>query len=217
MKSESLAPGAPAIILFREVDRDDNVHTPHEDHYFRIKILTEEGRKYANVELPYRKGLEDITAVHARTIRPDGSIVEFGGQSFDKELVKGRGLKYLAKTFTLPDVQVGSILEYSYTIDFHEYLLFESHWLLSEDLFTKKAQFTLKPYRDNYYGVFSLRWRWNSLPAGSVPPKEGPDHIVRMEAANIPAFQTEDHMPPPEELKSRVDFIYEEGFSQMDA
>ena len=216
LKNEPLAPGALAIILFREVDRDDNVHRPHEDNYFRIKILTEEGRKYANVEVPYLKGREDVTAVHARTIRPDGSIVEFAGQSFDKELVKGRNLKYLAKTFTLPDVQVGSILEYSYTLDFQEYFLFDSHWLLSDELFTKKAQFTLKPYRDNYYGVFSLRWNWNSLPAGAIPPKEGPDHIVRMEATNIPAFQTEDHMPPPEELKSRVDFIYEEGSSQMD-
>ena len=219
LKTEPLAPGAPAIILFREVDRDDNIHTPHEDNYVRIKILTEEGRKYANVELPYRKGLEDVIQVHARTIRPDGSFVEFAGQSFDKELVKGRGLRYLAKIFTLPDVQVGSILEYSYTIDFHEHLLFESHWLLSEELFTKKAQFTLKPYRNEaYYNAnYSMRWSWNSLPAGSVPPKEGPDHIIRMEATNIPAFQTEDHMPPPEELKSHVDFIYQEGYSETDA
>jgi hypothetical protein len=219
LKTEPLAPGAPAIILFREVDRDDNVHTPHEDNYIRLKILTEEGRKYANVELPYRKGLEDVIQLHARTIRPDGSIVEFAGQSFDKELVKGRGLKYLAKTFTLPDVQVGSILEYSYTIDFHEHLLFESHWLLSENLFTKRAQFSLKPYRSEAFNasIYSMRWSWNSLPAGSVPPKEGPDHIIRMEATNIPAFETEDHMPPAEELKSRVDFIYQEGFSEMDA
>ena len=218
LKSEPLAPGAPAIILFREVDRDDNIYTPHEDNYFRIKILTEEGRRYANVEVPYRKGRENIIAVHARTIRPDGSIVEFAGQSFDKELVKGRGLKYLAKTFTLPDVQVGSILEYSYTIDFQEHYIFESHWLLSEDLFTKKAQFSLKRFEGGgNYAPYSMRWSWNSLPAGSAPPKEGPDRIIRMEATNVPAFQTEDHMPPPEELKSRVDFIYEEGFSQMDA
>jgi hypothetical protein len=45
MTSEPLAPGAPAIILYRQVDRDDNGHTSHEDYYFRVKILTEEGRK----------------------------------------------------------------------------------------------------------------------------------------------------------------------------
>jgi hypothetical protein len=46
MTSEPLAPGAPAIILYRQVDRDDNSRTSHEDNYFRIKILTEEGRKH---------------------------------------------------------------------------------------------------------------------------------------------------------------------------
>ncbi len=55
MTSEPLAPGAPAIILYRQVDRDDNIHTPHEDNYFRIKILTEEGRKHADVEIPFLK------------------------------------------------------------------------------------------------------------------------------------------------------------------
>src|SRR5271170_5806677 len=53
MTSEPLAPGAPAVILFREVDRDDNGHTSHEDNYVKIKILTEDGRKYADVEIPF--------------------------------------------------------------------------------------------------------------------------------------------------------------------
>ena len=35
-----------------------------------------------------------------------------------------------------------------------------------------------------------------------------------MEASNIPAFQTEDFMPPANELKSRVDFIYENDFTE---
>jgi Domain of Unknown Function with PDB structure (DUF3857) len=156
MASEPLAPGAPAIILYRQVDRDDNIHTPHEDNYFRIKILTEEGRKHADVEIPFWKENEDIANVRARTIRPDGSIADFGGKVFEKYLVKGRfggrQLKYLAKTFTLADVQVGSIIEYSYTRDFHEYMLYDSRWILSDELFTKKAQFSLKPFDDNYYG-----------------------------------------------------------------
>jgi hypothetical protein len=216
MTSEPQAPGAPAIILFRQVDRDDNVHTPHVDYYFRIKILTEEGRSHADVEIPFFKERENIVNIRARTIRPDGSIADFGGKVFEKELVKGRGLRYLAKTFTLSDVQAGSIIEYYYTMDFREMLLYDSNWILSDELFTKKAQFTLKPFNDSYYGMYSLRWSWNTLPAGSVPPKEGPDHNVRMEASNIPAFQTEDYMPPADELMSRVDFVYEQGTGDKD-
>jgi Domain of Unknown Function with PDB structure (DUF3857) len=219
MTSEPLAPGAPAIILCRQVDRDDNIRTPHEDNYFRIKILTEEGRKHADVEIPFFKASQNIVNVRARTIRPDGSIVNSDVKVFEKYLVKGkfagREVKYLAKTFTLPDVEVGGIIEYFYTIDSHEYTLFDSHWILSDELFTKKAQFSLKPFLGNSYVTYSLRWTWQGLPSGATP-QEGPDHIVRMEANNIPAFQTEDFMPPANELKSRVDFIYEEGFSEKD-
>jgi transglutaminase-like putative cysteine protease len=207
MQSEPLAPGAPAIILQRRVDRDDNGRTSHENNYFRIKILTEEGRKYADVEIPFVKENAKVVGIRARTIRPDGSVADFNGQVYEKTLVKARGLRYLAKTFTLPDVRVGSILEYFYTFDLTEYYIPDSHWILSQELFTREVQFSLKPYKSSYIPV-NLRWIWQGLAPGTAP-KEGPDHIIRMEAKNIPAFQEEDFMPPPNELKSRVDFIYD--------
>jgi hypothetical protein len=148
MTSEPLAPGAPAIILYRQVDRDDNGLTSHEDNYVRIKVLTEEGRKRADVEIPFLKGENDVVHLRARAIRPDGSVTDFDGKVYEKSIAKARGLQYLAKTFTLPDVQVGGIIEYFYTYDFQEYFLFDSHWILSQDLFTKAAKFSLKPYAD---------------------------------------------------------------------
>lgn len=215
MTSEPLAPGAPAIILYRQVDRDDNGRTSHQDDYVRIKILTEEGRKYANVEIPFFKENENVVGIHARTVKPDGSIVDFDGKVFEKALVKGRGYRYLAKTFTLPNVEVGSIIEYFYTYDLKEHMIYDSNWILSEELFTKNARFSLKPYIGTYVPIH-LGWSWHDLPPGAEP-KEGPDHIVRMEANNIPAFQTEDFMPPANELKSRVDFIYSDELPEKDA
>src|SRR5271157_4471853 len=94
MTSEPLAPGAPAIILYRQVDRDDNGQTSHEYNYLRVKILTEEGRRYADVEIPFVKGFSDVVHLNARTIRPDGSVVDFGGQVFEKTIVKAKGFKY---------------------------------------------------------------------------------------------------------------------------
>ena len=209
MNSEPKAPGAPAIILFREVDRDDRGQTAHEDVYFRVKILTEEGRKYADIEIPFFKEEGSITNIHARTVEPDGTIVNFSGKAFDKSIVKARGVKYLAKTFTLPDVQVGSILEYYYTVDLSEKLLVNSHWILSNELFTKNARFSLKPYVSSYFPI-SVRWTWSRLPPGTTQPAEAPNHVINLEASDIPAFQTEDYMPPENEMKSRVDFIYTE-------
>jgi len=215
MASLAEAPGAPAVILYRQVDRDDsNIHTPHEYNYVREKIFTEEGRKYADAEIPFVKDEYNVVNIRARTIHPDGSIVNFDGKVYEKEIVKGRGIKYLAKTFTFSDVQPGSIIEYHYMIDFAEYWVFDSHWILSDDLFTKAAKFTLKPCTE-----FGLRWSWpNGLPAAVHPPVEGKgvNPGIHMEASNIPAFQIEDDMPPEDGMKFRVDFNYSEGSVDTD-
>src|SRR5689334_7510279 len=173
MTSEPLAPGAPAIILYRQVDRDDRGNTAHENDFVRIKILTEEGRKYADVEIPFvRSSGNNVVGIKARTIRPDGSMVNYDGKVYDKAIVKAKGVRYMAKTFTLPEVQVGSVIEYSYTTDLSEYTLYDSHWILSDDLFTKNAVFSLKPYTSDYFPI-NVRWSWQGLPAGTDPPKEG--------------------------------------------
>jgi hypothetical protein len=194
------------------VDRDDSdSRAPHEYDYVREKIFTEEGRKYADVEIPFFKENQNIHSIKARTIRPDGSIVNFDGKVYEKEIVKARGIKYLAKTFTLSDVQPGSIIEYHYSEDFKEYYVFNSHWTLSEELFTKYAKFSLKPY-----GEFALQWSWpNGLPAGTPAPAEQ-GKSIRLEAHDIPAFQVEDDMPPEEAMKFLVDFIYSEGGIEKD-
>jgi Domain of Unknown Function with PDB structure (DUF3857)/Transglutaminase-like superfamily len=206
MTSVPEAPGAPAVILYRQVDRDDSARTGNQYNYVRIKILTEEGRKYGDVEIPFFKEQGTIHGLRARTIRPDGTVANFEGKAFDKTIMKAKGLKYLAKTFTLPDVQVGSIIEYHYTMDLQEGLIFDSHWILSDELFTKHAKFSLKAYPQ-----FALRWSWPAgLPAGTPPPKD--EHgVIRMETQNVPAFQIEDYMPPENELKMRVDFTYSEN------
>jgi len=206
MTSLPEAPGAPAVYLYRQVDRNDTDRASTEYNYLRIKILTEEGRKYANIEIPFWKGRINISTIRARTIRPDGTVAVFEGKTYEQTVEKTKGAKYLAKTFSLPDVQVGSIIEYHFNYDFEDNKIFSSEWILSEELFTKKGVFTLKPYTRF---PWSVQWSWPAgLPAGTKAPEEGPDHVVRMTALNIPAFVTEDFMPPPDELKFRVNFVY---------
>ena len=213
MTSEPKAPGAPAIYLYRQVDRKDASKAATEYNYVRIKILTEEGRQYANVEIPYYKqdASVNISNIRARAIRPDGTVINFDGKVYDKIIEKTKGTKIRAKTFNIPDVQVGSIVEYHFNYDFEDYYIFDSHWVVSEQLFTRVAKFSLKPFSE-----WAVRWSWPAgLPAGTVPPKQDPDHVVRMSALDIPAFEVEDYMPPENELKFRVLFLYsQEGFEQ---
>jgi hypothetical protein len=202
MTSVPEAPGAPAVYLYRQVDRDDQ--QAHELNYVRIKILKEEGRKYGDVEIPFFRDNGDIHSIKARTIRPDGSIANFDGKVYEKTIVKAKGLKYLAKTFTLPDVQVGGIIEYHYMKSWDQHTYYsQSQWILSDELFTKYAKFSLKPLSE-----FALRWSWPvGLPNGTQPPKSEP-RLISLESRNIAAFQIEDYMPPQNELKYRIDFVY---------
>jgi hypothetical protein len=115
-------PGAAAVVLNREEATKDDLHGVF--HYERIKILNKDGEKYANVTLPFvsvaqnsysntgdDKTLEDITG---RTIHADGTIIPFTGKPYLKVLEKGQDVKVQERVFTLPDVEVGSIIEYRY-------------------------------------------------------------------------------------------------------
>ncbi len=210
MKREPKAPTAAAIYLYRQVDRDDADSV--ETLYSRIKILTDEGRKHANIELPYLKGSTSIRGLQARVIQVDGSIAEFDGTVYDKPLVKARGVKMMAKSFTLPNVGVGTIIEYRYQRVMPYGWAFDSRWLLSDDLFTKRGVFSLRPA----YGLL-IRWSWPlGLPPDTKPPVDQRG-TIRLETRDVPAFVTEDFMPPEDVMKYRVEFIYEgEGSSQRE-
>src|SRR5258708_6305652 len=60
MTSVPEAPAAPAVYLYRQVDRNDagiqRGRGAGEYNYVRIKVLTEEGRQEANVVIAYEKG-----------------------------------------------------------------------------------------------------------------------------------------------------------------
>jgi len=137
MTSEPKAPGAMAVYLYRQVDRNDVEF--REYNYARIKIFTEEGRKYADIEIPFVRGFGNIKNIQARTIHPDGRIIDFDGKVYEKMVIKAKGIKFLAKTFTMPDVQPGSIIEYRYTRINPEGWILDARWLLSDELFTKRA------------------------------------------------------------------------------
>lgn len=208
MKREPKAPNAAAIYLYRQVDRDDADST--EAIYSRIKILTEEGRKQANVEIPYFQGSESIRSLRARVIHTDGSIVEFDGTVYDKPLIKARGVKMMAKSFTLPSVEIGSIVEYRYRRSMPYGWAFNSRWLLNDDLFTRRATFSLRPAD----GLL-LRWSW---PLGLPPDTPAPEKergLIRLETHDLPAFVTEEFMPPEDVMKYRVEFVYEDADSDQ--
>jgi hypothetical protein len=96
-------PGAAAVVLNREETDNDmlNEHTVYE----RIKILTDAGREYGNVEIPYSRRGFNISGISGETVHSDGTVIPFTGKPFDMTVAKGAGYRVNVKSFSLPDVQ----------------------------------------------------------------------------------------------------------------
>ena len=201
-----------AVILYHEETSDDNRR--HAISYYRLKILTEAGRGRASVVIPDRDDFTHIIDVKGRTISPTGAITPFEGKPFDTTVLKGKGLKVKAKSFALPDVQVGSIIEYRYT-EYWDFWLLAPHWILQDELPQLHAKFTFIPYHGslgitNEEGDFGNRVY--TYVSADVPKdaiiKRTPQDNLELEVTNIPAFEEEDLAPPSDLLKMRVDFYY---------
>jgi len=105
-------PGAPAVFLCREEINDDNASIT--TYYYRLKILTSAGKDRANIEIPFFRGFSKIGDLEARVVRPNGGVVPFAGQVFEKTVLRSGRFKVTVKTFALPDVDVGCIIDYRY-------------------------------------------------------------------------------------------------------
>lgn len=193
------SPGAPAIQLFY-MHRVDYSDRKGEFFYHRIKVLTEAGRKYGNIEVivPFDKSLKDLKA---RVVRADGSILEFKDKPFEKTVFQTRGIRVKAKALTLPEVEVGSIIEYKYWLRGDESYVYDTTWTVEHALFTVREQFLFK-----YSGSLSLAFVASpGLSRQPTVPKKG---IAELELENVPAFHSEEHMPPEENYKLHVRFFF---------
>src|ERR1700679_769613 len=81
MTSEPAAPNADAVYLYREDVTDNKLHM--EAVYVRLKILRDEGKKYADVELAGAGRDFGITDIQGRTIHSDGTVIPFTGKPYE--------------------------------------------------------------------------------------------------------------------------------------
>lgn len=200
-------PRAPAVQLYYADFRDDN--SRYEFVHRCIKVLADQGRGYADVEIvvPKEYRLEDL---QARTIHPDGAVVPFTGRPFDKVVLQHREDKTVAKAFSLPSVTTGSIIEYKYRLTWDLYF-HDPVWYVQHDLFTVKESFLLRPYKGPLSTPTAgdrtqLSFVYSNMPEGIQPRDTSAG--VELELENVPAFKAERYMPPEENFKAEVRFFY---------
>ena len=207
-------PGDGAIQLYFSYYKDDDRRFLKV--YRRIKILNEAGKKYADVEIPVGR-YDSFNEVKARTIRPDGTAVEFHGKVFEKTIVKGRGVKDVVRTFTIPDVTVGSIIEYRYTLQLPQGFVSKiTEWPIQSDLFTVHEDLRFRAYQGV---VMTALERASAAPKSRVAyaylnqidvrvPQKKKDNLMELELDNVPPFEAEEYMPPAADYRPTLLFYY---------
>ncbi len=144
MTADPAAPDAPAVYFFREEIVDDKLHYHH--LYAQIKVLNDKGKEqFSDIEIPYEAGVISVRALEGRTIHPDGTVVPFTGKPYDKELVKSGTTTIKAKVFSMPEVTVGSIVEYEYDLQYDDNTVIAPDWDLQQSVFVHHAHYRFVP------------------------------------------------------------------------
>jgi hypothetical protein len=211
MTAEPAAPDAAAIYLYREERADDKLHM--HSLYVRLKVLTEKGKEYADVEIPYEGRSFGIRGVEGRTIHSDGTVIPFTGKPYEKLLEKTKTQKYMAKVFTLPDVQVGSILEYRYQLSYDDLVVYSPQWYVQQPLYVHKAHYQFLPsehrLEDGHGGSMEAREAYFPLlPKGAEMQYIETQKMFSLDVGNIEPMREEEYMPPMQSLTYRVLFYY---------
>jgi transglutaminase-like putative cysteine protease len=229
-------PGAAAVVLNREETTKDDLHAAF--HYERIKILTKDGEKYANVELPfvsvaqnsYSNTGDDKTLgeIAGRTIHADGTIIPFTGKPYLKVLEKDKDVKVQERVFTLPDVEVGSIIEYRYATQIADNIYEAPDWYIQGELYVKQAHYVWYPTSQELETgrgtATTITW-FPILPAGvkierrDIPHTQfttQPIQVFELTIKDVPPEVKEAYMPPIASFSYRVLFNYTAEHSAAD-
>ena len=203
MTSQPEVPGAASVVLYHE----EIVNDPENSwsFYKRIKILNEKGRN-DNTSIPinypranvwtnsWESSDYDIRSFAGRTIHSDGTIIPFTGAPQELEVRDNHGEKEMKKVFALPDIQVGSIIEYRYTLVTNFKLnvtySFIPSWYIQGSAFERKEHFE--------WFCRIPRVAWTTI----LPPNAGPvkdDEVAGMDYNEHISFDIANVMPAPNE------------------
>lgn len=187
---------ADAEALFWDVWIDDSSRNDLSmRHYVRVKVFTERGReKYSKFDIPYLRGtkIKDLTA---RVVRADGTSVEVTEKDiFDREIVKVGGLKLKAKSFAVPNIEPGVIVEYRYRESIDDNGAAGMRLALQRDVPVQSLTYYYKPYnkREPNYQPYNLT---------GVKFEKHENGYWIAKRTNVPSFKDEPRMPPEDSVR----------------
>jgi hypothetical protein len=218
LKAPAVEKDADAEVLFWEVKLQDEADGGDPRtvlrHHVRIKIFTERGKEsQSTVDLWYDNGT-DIKDIAARTIKPDGTVIELKKEAvFEQTKAKLGRRKLKAKSFAMPGVEPGCIIEYRYreirkdTLSMYERLHFQ------REIPVQFVKYYIKPISlpGFPYGMRTITFNGNPSP---MTKEQGGFYSTSM--TNVPAFREEPRMPPEDQVRAWMLIYYSED-KKLDA
>ena len=196
-------PNATAVFLLDEGDFSATKHSIFTRHVI-IKILNEAGLRYANVEIPFYSETE-VHNIKGRTIQRDGTIVTLQPEDVHEKSLFPEWVLYAdskAKVFAMPGAEVGSVMEYSYSMLYKR--PFASAWEFQRYEPVLLSTFTLDI--PDY-----LRYNYMLSKTKQVEVEKSVSHPLgrvkgEFKARNAPAITYEPFMPPRSEVITKIYF-----------
>lgn len=210
-------PDAPAEVLGWEVWIDDRVEAREFvadwRQEIRIQIYTDQGRQeHSEVQIPYA-GRTQVLDIAARTVLPDGRVLELDPKDvYDREIVRARGARTRVKSFTLPGVVPGAVIEYRWRERRWGSLTLYDHLPFQLDIPIRKVTYHVSPLSVPGLGI-SMRYRGFNFAMSPFVRGEG-DFVTS--AIRQPAWHDEPFSPPEDETKDWVLLYYSDDNSTSD-
>ncbi len=203
MKTPVVETDADAEAIFWEVRLDDEKRKKmYYTHYVRVKIFTERGReRFSKFDIPFFKGraVEDVAA---RVIKPNSEIIELAPSDiFEREIYKAGKVSVRAKSFAVPGIEPGVIVEYQYKEVIKGDSADGERLFFQRDIPMQRITYAVRPYKNS-----SLNFNFQNMPQMRFTMDSEGFYVGTRE--NVPAFREEPQMPPEDEVRQWVRLSY---------
>ncbi|MBV9241943.1 MAG: DUF3857 and transglutaminase domain-containing protein, partial [Acidobacteria bacterium] len=198
-------------------DLNENEYETVLHHYMKVKIFNDRGREnFSKIDIEYGKIPElgvniKIKEIAARTTKADGTTVELSPSDiFDKDVVKGSGFKLKAKSFAVPGIEAGAVIEYKWTevrpATLHQRLD------MAREIPVESVRYHISPADVPDMGMRGQGWNVQNTPF--VKEKNG---FWMTSASNVAAFKKEPQMPGEYAVRPWLLLFYASGAKPPEA
>ncbi len=182
------------------------------EQYLRIKVFTDRGvEDHSTIDLVSSTGETRIADLRARTIKPDGRIIELEKKSiFERTVARGSGLNVKMRAFSMPGVEPGDIVEYQWKESRDNHFAQYSRLYVQQNIPTWEVSYHVKPSTYAYEKLgYSMKNQSFNVEHGRF--EKLPSGFYRITNRDIPAFKREPRMPPEDHVRSWILLFYTKG------